>query len=273
MSQLISGTLGMLNKISPLVSLTPQGAAANLLKNMGESMIGNLAEKLTNSLFSGGGQSHEPGAPSMRDNLMDQVLRHMGIMPHNSPFTMSSGQHEMNAFNQGLAKGMMEGISGMPLQNMLSLHNSRDFNQFGNIMGFELANKAGLSSLMDVSASPIKGIEGALYGGGKVDGASPQIRSEVGKFMDQHPEIFGNPTSPNGADNPKSWEDALKDGKPLSNDSLKQFQAAKNDLQMAMTGGTISTPQGSAPNISALVNTDAQLYASNIKQDALKLLS
>lgn len=273
MSHLISGMLGMPGKMSAALNLTPQGAAANILKNMGESMIGNLSSSLTHRLFSGWPNQQQGGGHAMRDQLMDQVLRFMGIMPHNNPFTMSSDQHEMHAFNQGMAKGIMEGISGLPLQNMLSLHHSRDFNQLGNIIGFQLANKAGLSALMDMSASSIKGADGALSGGGKVDGASPQIRAELGKFMDQHPEIFGNPTSSNGAENPKSWEDALKDGKPLSDASLKQFQIAKNDLQMVMTGGTISASHGSAPNISALVNADAQLYVSNIKQDALKLLS
>ncbi|QKJ86332.1 hypothetical protein PMPD1_1373 [Paramixta manurensis] len=291
MSNSIGGVLGMVTHLpQTALSLTPQGAAANLLKNIGDQMIHDIASKLTNSLFSGGMNQQGGGnggasmgalgngGNNMLENLMKQVLQQMGITPQNSPFNSGSGQNNMNAFNQGLGNGL-SGTGGPTMNTPLSPQNANDFTQLGNSIGGQMGSKAGLEALNDVGTGANKGIEALLSGGhgGKVDGGSKETRAEIGKFMDQHPEVFGKPQMPQGAhmkgDESSSWEDALKNGKPLSDDSLKQFQTAKNDLKTSMIGGSIPTPPGAAPGGSALLNADAQLANSNIKQDAIKAMS
>ncbi|NIF48204.1 type III secretion protein [Enterobacter sp. Ap-1006] len=297
-------TIGnMLNLATALPQLalnaTPEGMAANLLKNVGDQMVNDIASKLTNLLFSGGMNGNNnnntfmspqsQGGASMGNTLamsnmqqmLQQVLQQMGVNSQNSPFNSQAGAGNMNAFNSGMSNGLQSPSTGIGLVQLplstTSANSANSFNQLGNNMGSQLGSKMGLQALDDVK-SDTSGL--SLMGSGKVDGGSKETRAEIGKYMDQHPEIYGKPQSAGAGipglvhigKGPSSWEDALKNSKPLSGDSLKAFQSAKNDLKTSMVGGSIpgsSTAPGNGSS-SLLVNADAQLFNGNIIKDAMK---
>ncbi|NIF32629.1 type III secretion protein [Enterobacter sp. Cy-643] len=297
-------TIGnMLNLATALPQLalnaTPEGMAANLLKNVGDQMVNDIASKLTNLLFSGGMNGNNnnntfmspqsQGGASMGNTLamsnmqqmLQQVLQQMGVNSQNSPFNSQAGAGNMNAFNSGMSNGLQSPSTGIGLVQLplstTSANSANSFNQLGNNMGSQLGSKMGLQALDDVK-SDTSGL--SLMGSGKVDGGSKETRAEIGKYMDQHPEIYGKPQSAGAGipglvhigKGPSSWEDALKNSKPLSGDSLKAFQSAKNDLKTSMVGGSIpgsATAPGNGSS-SLLVNADAQLFNGNIIKDAMK---
>lgn len=295
-------TIGnMLNLATALPQLalnaTPEGMAANLLKNVGDQMVNDIASKLTNLLFSGGMNGNNntfmspqsQGGASMGNTLaasnmqqmLQQVIQQMGVNAQNSPFNSQAGAGNMNAFNGGLSHGLQSpstgiGLVQLPLSTTGS-NSANSFNQLGNNMGSQLGSKMGLQALDDVK-SDTSGLCGALGGGGKVEGGSKETRAEIGKFMDQHPEIYGKPQSVGAGmpglvhigKGPSSWEDALKNSKPLSGDALKAFQSAKNDLKTSMVGGSIAGSGTTPGSSSLLMNADAQLFNSNIIQNSLK---
>ncbi len=299
-------TIGnMLNLATALPQLalnaTPEGMAANLLKNVGDQMVHDIASKLTNLLFSGGMNANNnnntfmspqsQGGASMGNTLamsnmqqmLQQVLQQMGVNSQNSPFNSQAGAGNMNAFNSGMSNGLQSPSTGIGLVQLplstTSANSANSFNQLGNSMGSQLGSKMGLQALDDVK-SDTSGLSAMLGGGGKVDGGSKETRAEIGKFMDQHPEIYGKPQSAGAGmpglvhigKGPSSWEDALKNSKPLSGDSLKAFQSAKNDLKTSMVGGSIpgsATAPGNGSS-SLLMNADAQLFNGNIIKDAMK---
>lgn len=295
-------TIGnMLNLATALPQLalnaTPEGMAANLLKNVGDQMVNDIASKLTNLLFSGGLNGNNntfmspqsQGGASMGNTLaasnmqqmLQQVIQQMGVNSQNSPFNSQAGAGNMNAFNGGLSHGLQSpstgiGLVQLPLSTTGS-NSANSFNQLGNNMGSQLGSKMGLQALDDVK-SDTSGLCGALGGGGKVEGGSKETRAEIGKFMDQHPEIYGKPQSVGAGmpglvhigKGPSSWEDALKNSKPLSGDALKAFQSAKNDLKTSMVGGSIAGSGTTPGSSSLLMNADAQLFNSNIIQNSLK---
>ncbi|ORM69903.1 hypothetical protein HA48_18560 [Pantoea wallisii] len=302
MNNLIANTFGAVNNLPNPLSFTPQGAAANLLLNIGKDVVDQVASKITTALFSGalnnqqganqntfgdygnnGGGNYGNafgqgnGGNDLLNNLLQQVLQQLGITPQNNPFNSGASQDNVNAFNQGVSDGLTNNNNFGVQQNFpFNPQSNSDFNQVGNAIGNQVGSKVGLEALNDVTTSPPKGFAGNLVtdannlSGGSVKGGSKETREEIGKFMDQHPEVFGKPHSPTGEKNPKSWEDALKNSKPLSNESLQQFQTAKNDLKTSLLGGTVPAPFGSAPGAASLLNADAQLYNSNIKGDAIK---
>lgn len=293
-------TIGnMLNLATALpqmaLNATPEGMAANLLKNVGDQMVHDISSKLTNLLFSGGmngnnnntfmsPQSH--GGASMGNTLamstvqqmLQQVLQQVGVNSHNSPFNSLAGAGNMNAFNSGMSSGLQSPSTGVGLiQLPLSTTSANSFNQLGNNIGSQLGSKMGLQSLDEVK-SDTSGL--SLMGSGKVDGGSKQTRAEIGKYMDQHPEVYGKPQSAGAGlpgvvhvgKGPSNWEDALKNSKPLSGEALKAFQSAKNDLKTSMVGGSIHGSAMAPGNGSSslLLNADAQLFNSNIIKDAMK---
>ena len=304
MNNLIANTFGAVNHLPNPLSLTPQGAAVNLLRDIGKDVVDQIASKITNALFSGalnnqqganqnsfgdygnngGGNYGNAGGQGngndLLNTLLQQVLQQLGITPQNNPFGSGASQDNVNAFNQGVTDGLTNNNNaGSPQSFPFNPQSNSDFSQVGNAIGSQVGSKVGLEALNDVNTSPPKGIHGIVSNvsdainsthGGRVDGGSKETREQIGKFMDQHPEVFGKPHSPSGEKNPKSWEDALKNSKPLSNESLQQFQSAKNDLKTSLLGGTIPAPFGSAPGTSALLNADAQQYNSHIKGDAIK---
>jgi hypothetical protein len=279
------------------INSIPESMSGSLLKNVGDQMVHDIASKLTNLLFSGGGngssntfmQPQQSGGASMGNTLamsnlqqmLQQVMQQMGINGQNSPFSPQSATGDsMNAFHGGLCSGLqapaMSGTSARLPASISGNNASSSYNQLGNTMGSQLANKMGLQALDNVTADT-GGL--SFNGSGKVDGGTADSRAQIGKFMDQHPEIYGKPQGDGSSSgkiadagkSPSSWEDALKDSQPLSADSLKAFQSAKNDLKTSMVGGQIQG-NGGAPgdgSSSLLMNADAQLFNSNIMQGAL----
>lgn len=214
-----------------------------------------------------GGQGN--GGGDFLNNLLQQTLQQLGINPQNNLFNAGLGQDIVNAFTQGVANGLNNYNSQQSFP--LNPSNSNDYGLVGNAIGSQVGSQVGLDALNDVTTKSLKGVGAGVESlGGSVTGGSKETRSEIGKFMDQHPEVFGSPKSPPGEQNPKSWEDALKNGKALSNESLQQFQNAKNDLKTSLLGGSITPPPGSDPGTSTLLNADAQLYNNNITNDSFK---
>lgn len=306
MNNIIADAFRGLAHLSGPAGMTPPGAAVNLLSGLGKQLVDQVATQVTNALFfgatgqQGAGQRHYEnfagpggsgigagtgagtgigaGGGNLLEQLLKQILQQLGINPQNSPFNAGAGQNNVTSFNQGVTNGLTGNTFGSPQHFPLNPQSASDFLQAGSVIGSQLGSKAGLEALNDVNVSTKKGPghfaaldPTGLLGGNKVTGGSKGTREEIGKFMDQHPEVFGKPKSPLGIDNPKNWADALKNSKSLDENSLKQFQTAKNDLKSVMAGIPIPTSPNTPPGSASLLNADAQLYSSHIKNDAFKL--
>ena len=264
------------------------GGLANTLLNghHASSQHNNLAESLGNALLSGLNQHSaspyftpaSPGGASMggtlvQHNLMDMlrnILSGMGITPQNSPFTPNANPGHIDSFTHGLNSGFSAPAnmnnSFPTLTFPLSSNNA--FNQMGNTLGSQINSQVTLQALNDV----IPGNKLTPGGDGKVTGGSDDTRAAMGKFMDQHPEVFGKPQVDmlDKLMGHTSWESALKDSVPLSKDSLVQVQSAKNDLKTALAGGNIAANHPNMSLSGPMMNADAQLFNQQISQHAMQ---
>ncbi|WP_052045601.1 hypothetical protein [Cedecea neteri] len=132
---------------------------------------------------------------STQSSTFPQVMQQMGINGQISPFSPQSATGDsMNAFHGGLCNGLqapaMPGTFAQLPASISGNNASSSYNQLGNTMGSQLANNMGLQALDNVTADT-GGL--SFNGGGKVDGGTTDSWAQIGKFMDQHPEIYGKP--------------------------------------------------------------------------------
>ena len=157
-----------------------------------------------------------------------------------------------NPFSSGLS-GLGSKVIGGGLSGM---------GQTGMGFGLDLASHMSLQKMNDI--------------GTHVDGQNRHfvnegdrgMAKEIGKFMDQHPEVFGKPEyqkdgGPVKADT-KSWAEALSnpDDDGMTGESMSKFHEAKNLMKDIMLGDTSQSP-------SRGFSADAMLAVSNIASEGL----
>jgi len=243
-----------------------------------------------------GGQQ---GGGSSLQQLLAEVMQDLGITPQNSPFNVQSGQTgqaNAGAFSQGMQNGLSNPSQGgsmgptggpggfggpglaMPPQQQsqfspASMQGPGNFQQLGNQMGSAMSNKAGLQQVDDMTAK-----SGPFPGMNKIEGGSKETAQEMGKFMDQYPDIFGKPDAGKlpglvgGNKHNSSWEDALSNGGMLSDDSVKKFEQAKGMMKSVMEGD-MGNPNLQLRGIGgSSVGMDAAMTAGNINKAAMNQL-
>jgi len=249
--------------------------------------------------FGGGspvGGGAQQGGGSLQQ-LLAEVMQDMGITPQNSPFNAQAGQGNANAFSQGMQSGLSGpsqnggggfgatggpgGFGGpglaMPSQQASfspsSMQGPGNYQQLGNQMGGAVANKAGIQSLDDMTSKT------GFPGMSKIEGGSKETAKEMGKFMDQYPDIFGKPQAGKlaglvgGGKHDSSWEDALSNGGMLNDDSVKKFEQAKGMMKSVMEGD-MGNPNLQLRGIGgSSVGMDASMTADNINKAALNQLT
>ena len=265
---------------NPLVSVLTQqlfSGALNTMFNNTAPHLGNhgqMAQALGNTAIAGLNLHHAspflsaatPGGASMGSTLIQQnllgtmanILTGMGVNAHNSPFMPQTHHNLVNAFAGGMNLGM-----SAPAQMHLSqpaitlpLVDANAFNQFGHTFGNQLNSQMTLQALNAVMPETSHA--------GKVTGGNEDTRATIGKFMDQHPAVFGQPQVAGN----HSWEHVLKESLPLNQHALTQVLAAKNDLKTALTGGNIAANHLNLPAAGPMMNADAMLFNQKISQHA-----
>ncbi len=173
----------------------------------------------------------------------------MGGMGGGSPF---GGMGGMNPFAGGMA-GLGGALLGGGMGGMA---------QTGMGFGLGMGNHIGMNSLNEIGTH--KDGDNRHF----VNEEDRGTAREIGKFMDQHPEIFGKPEyqkdggSVKGDD--KSWAEALSnpDDDGMTGDSMNKFLDAKNIVKDVMLGDTSRT-SGTA------MAGDALLAGSNVIMEGL----
>lgn len=217
---------------------------AALSSKMGGGLGGGLGNMLGGGL--GGGLGNMLGG-GLGGGLGDNLFG-------NNPFSGGStgSPFANNPFSSGLS-GLGSSILGGGLSGM---------GQTGMGFGLDLASHMGLQQLNDI--------------GTHVDGKNRHFineenrgtAKEIGKFMDQHPEIFGKPEyqkdfGPVKADT-KSWAEALSnpDDDGMTGESMDKFHKATNIMKDVMLGDTSQCPSKATAG-------DAMLAVSNIVSEGL----
>ena len=172
----------------------------------------------------------------------------------NNPFAGGSqgGPFANNPFSSGLS-GLGNSIFGGGQSGM---------GQTGMGFGLDLASHMTLQGLNDIGTH--KDGDNRHF----VNEGDRGSAEEIGKFMDQHPEMFGKPEYQKDGGSvktdTKSWAEALSkpDDDGMTGDSMSKFMEAKNIIKDVMLGDTSQTE-------STAMAADAMLAASNIAGDKL----
>ncbi|PAU60058.1 hypothetical protein [Pseudomonas indica] len=172
----------------------------------------------------------------------------------NNPF---AGGTNSTPFGENPFAGGLSGLGSSLLGGGLS-----GMAQTGMGFGLDLASHMSLQKLSDI--------------GTHVDGQNRHFineenrgtAKEIGKFMDQHPEIFGKPEyQKDGGDvktDTKSWAEALSnpDDDGMTGESMDKFHKATNIMKDVMLGDTSQCPSKATAG-------DAMLAISNIASEGL----
>ncbi|MBU3057514.1 hypothetical protein [Pseudomonas indica] len=176
----------------------------------------------------------------------------------NNPFSGSgsgSNPFSSNPFSNGLSG--LGGLFGNGLSGM---------GQTGMGFGLDFASHTGLQKLNDIGTH--KDGDNRHF----VNKEDRGTAEEIGKFMDQHPEIFGKPEYQKDGGSvktdSKSWAEALSkpDDDGMTGDSMNKFHEAKNILKDVMLGDTSRCPSKATAG-------DAMLAISNIVSEGLSKTS
>lgn len=211
------------------------------------------------------GNAQGGAGPFQSGNLLDQLISQVlsQLIGDSLMKQLQQGltdPQNQNAFNQGATQGLgspQPGGQSMPG----SFNSPTDFTQAGNAVGNAVGNAMGnqalqnagatMDALREVNPADAKGKSYHTFDRGDMPAAT-----EVCKFMDAHPEIFGKSDQAN-------FEKDIKDGR-LNDNVIDKFMQAKNMLQDAISG----TPNPAFQDPSVL--RDAQSFAGQIGKNAVE---
>lgn len=212
----------------------------NAIMNLGMGMLGGLMGGMGGM---GGGMNPLGGMGG------GSPFGGMGGMGGGSPF---GGMGGMNPFAGGMA-GLGGALLGGGMGGMA---------QTGMGFGLGMGNHIGMNSLNEIGTH--KDGDNRHF----VNEEDRGTAREIGKFMDQHPEIFGKPEYQKDGGSvktdDKSWAEALSnpDDDGMTGDSMNKFLDAKNIVKDVMLGD-ISRTSGTA------MAGDAMLAGSNVIMEGL----